>query len=93
MFGQAPRNQEMRICCKLRPAIRKGSCGLGVGPWSTRTVPAGEKLDTVSGVVGCDVMYQPNPEPDIGRETFNNQASELGKSFVLWGLVRPPSTL
>lgn len=45
-----------------------------------------------SGMVGYNVMYQPNPDLALGRESFNNQASELGKSFVLWGLVRPLST-
>jgi hypothetical protein len=42
VFGQASRIPEMGICWERRPAIRKGSCGLGVGPWSTRTLPEGK---------------------------------------------------
>lgn len=93
-----------RGCLGRRPEIRRWESAAGGGQQSGKGAVAwvlapgppdcagGEKLDMGSGV-GCNVMCQPNPEPSIGRETFNNQTSELGKSFVLWGPVRPPSTL
>lgn len=83
-----------RGCLGRRLEIRRWESTAGGGQQSGKGAVAwvlapgppdsagGEKLDMGSGV-GCNVMCQPNPEPGIGRETFNNQTSELGKSFVL----------
>ena len=68
--------------------IWKGSCALGVGPQSSRTVPEGKGW-TWGREVQRDVSAEPR-EGSKGWETFDSQASELRTEFSV--LETGPST-